>query len=104
MNKSKIMLYAFINSIGTLVYVSLVSFIIMNGEKIFGKMNNLMGPIAFLLLFVLSATITGALVIDRPIYLYLNDLKKEAAQMFLFTVGWLFVITVLALMINILIK
>ncbi|HTW96676.1 MAG TPA: hypothetical protein VMD74_03425, partial [Candidatus Methylomirabilis sp.] len=70
------------------------------GGKIFGEMKDLLGPITFLLLFVLSAAITGSLALGRPILLFLENRKVEAIKMFLYTIGWLFIITALALLIG----
>jgi hypothetical protein len=104
MKKKEIIMWSFINSVGVLVYVALVATIIQNGEKIFGKMKNFAGPIAFLLLFVFSALVTGLLVLGRPVYLFLDGSKKEAVKMLLYTVGWMFLIMVLVLVINIVLK
>ena len=38
MKKSKLIIYALVNSLGVLFYVLLVAWIIFNGEKIFGQM------------------------------------------------------------------
>lgn len=81
--------------------VSIV-FIMYNADKVFGKMKGISDPIAMLMLFVLSAAITGSLVIGRPILLYLDGLKKEAVKMFLFTVGFMFAITVIVFAVKIL--
>jgi len=51
----------------------------------------LWGPIIGLTLFVLSAAVTGALVLGRPILLYLDGKKAEAVRFFGYTLGWLFV-------------
>ena len=55
------------NSLGTAAYVAIVAVIIYNAEKIFGTMKNIIGPIAFLLLFVTSAAITGFLILAIPL-------------------------------------
>lgn len=104
MKNSSLIKISLLNSVGVLVYVSLVALIMQNGEKIFGKMQNYLGPIAFLLLFILSAGVTGALVLGRPILFYLDGKKVEAIKLFGFTLAWLFVLTVLALVINIIIN
>ena len=98
MNK-KFFRYSFVHSAGVLVYVFLVALLMNYGEQIFGSMNNLTGPIAFLLLFVLSALIVGMLVLGKPVILYLDGKKKEAIQLLLYTVFWIFVITLLTFMI-----
>ena len=90
------------NALGTTVYVVIVSLIILNAEKIFGTMKNIIGPIAFLLLFVTSAAITGFLVLGQPIMLYVDDKRQEAVKLFVFTVAWLIVFTIIALALNLL--
>jgi hypothetical protein len=37
--------------------------------RIFGEMENTLGPVAFLLLFVVSPCVTGLLVLGRPVFL-----------------------------------
>lgn len=95
MKKSKLISCGFLNSVGVLVYIALVSFALNNGEKLFGKMPGVQGPVALLMLFVLSAAVTGLLVLGRPIYLYFEGAKTEAVKLLFYTVGWLFALTVL---------
>jgi hypothetical protein len=102
MGKTKLPLSSLRNALGTAVYVAIVALIIYSAEKIFGKMSNITGPIAFLLLFVTSAAITGFLVLGQPIMLYLDNQKREAVRLFLYTVGWLFAFTIIALVLNLL--
>lgn len=94
---------ALLNALGTGVYVAIIALIMQNGEKIFGKMQNIFGPVSFLLLFVLSATITSSLVLGRPILMYLENRKAEALKLFFYTIGWLFVITAAILILEIII-
>lgn len=94
MPNSKLIKYALLNSVGVFIYVTSVATIMQNGEKIFGERENFFGPIAFLMLFVLSATVCGALVLGRPILFYLDGLKKEAVKLFGYTIGWLLAITI----------
>lgn len=88
------------NSLCTAAYVVIVAVIIYNAEKVFGTMKNIIGPIAFLLLFVTSAAITGFLVLGQPIMLYLDNQKHEAVRLFIYTAAWLFVFTIIALALN----
>jgi len=90
------------NSLATSVYVVIVALIIHNAENVFGTMSNIIGPIAFLLLFVTSAAITGFLVLGQPIILYFDNQKSEAVKLFIYTAAWLFVFTVIALALNLL--
>ena len=104
MKNSKLAILALWNSLGIAVYIVLVALFMQNGERIFGKVDGLLGPIAILLLFVLSAAITGTLALGRPVLLFLENRKAEAVRMFLYTIGWLFVIIVLVLISGILLK
>ncbi len=75
-----------------------------NGQKLFGPVNNFWGPVAFLLLFVLSATIVGLLVLGRPGYLYFNGFKKEGILLLLYTIVFLLVATVLVFAVSLALK
>ena len=104
MDNKKIIQWSFVNSVGVVIYVALVATIMQNGEKIFGEMKNFAGPIAFLLLFVFSALVTGLLVLGRPVYLFLDGFKKEAVKMLIYTVGWMFAVMLSIFVIAILLK
>lgn len=97
MSNSKLTLQGFLFSLGVVAYVFLVVLVMKNGDTLFGATNNLLGPMAILLLFTVSAAITGSLVFGRPIYLFLNGLKKEAVTLALYTIGFLFLETILVL-------
>lgn len=97
MDKNKLASAGLISALGTAAYIVLVALVMQNAERIFGKMNNLLGPVAFLLLFVLSAAVTGALVLGRPVILYWENQKSAAVRLFFYTVGWLFLLTLCAL-------
>jgi hypothetical protein len=98
--KKNLLAWSFVNAVGTLAYIALVAAIIQNGERIFGQMKNIFGPIMFLLLFVFSAAITGALVLGRPVWLYMEGQKKDSLAVFFYTLGWMFVFLLAALGMN----
>lgn len=98
----KVLLSSLRNALATAVYVVIVSFIIINGDKIFGTMKSILGPVAFLLLFVVSAAITGFLVLGQPAMMYVENKKREAIMLFIYTVAWLFAFTVITLSLNLL--
>ncbi|MEO8065828.1 MAG: hypothetical protein ABI643_03170 [Candidatus Doudnabacteria bacterium] len=77
------------------IYVSFVAFIMSHGQRFFGETDGPWTPVAVLMMFVLSATITGTLVLGRPILLYVDGKKKEALEFFGYTVGWLFILTII---------
>ncbi len=100
MKKSQLVKKSLINAVLTIIYVFLVALLMWKAEEIFGQMKNFLGPFAFLLLFTLSAAIVGSLIIGKPIFLYLDGQKKEAVMLLLYTILWLFVATVIALVIQ----
>jgi len=101
MKNSKVLFWAVVDALGVFIYISAVAFVMFNGEKFFGKINDFTGPLMILLLFVVSAVITGALFLGRPAYLYLNGLKKEGIQLFFYTLAFLAIITLAVLAIRI---
>ena len=102
--KNKLWLHALAHSVVLLLYITGVAWVMSHAERIFGKMQTFWGPVAFLLLFVFSALISGLLVLGRPAYLFFNGQKKESMKMLFYTIGWLFVITVAVFAINVIIK
>jgi hypothetical protein len=80
-------------------YVSILVLGVANLEDKFTEETVLL-PIMMLLLFVLSATIVGSLVLARPILMYLNGHKVEAMKFLGYTIGWLVVMVVILLFIN----
>ncbi len=94
MKKSKLALYSLVHSIGVLGYIYLVALVMKNGDKIFGKVNDIVSIMGFLMLFVLSAAIVGGLVLGKPIMLYLDKDRKEAVKLFIMTLGWLLILLI----------
>jgi hypothetical protein len=75
---------------GVAVYCSLIGLIFWKANEIFGKMANYAGPVAFLLLFIVSALICAAMVFYKPYVLFFDNKKKEAVDLVLYTTGFLF--------------
>ncbi len=98
---NNLIILSLINSLGVVVYVILVANIFVYGEQLFGKMSNLWGPIAFLLLFVLSALVVGLLILGKPIIFYLDKKKEDALRLLFYEIGWLFLATLIVLIIQI---
>ena len=97
MKTKKIIPIALIHALAVFLYTLLVSWVMMNGDTWFGEMSGLAGPSLMLLLLVASATITGFLVLGRPIMLYLDNKKKDALNFLGFTIGWMLVIIILTM-------
>jgi hypothetical protein len=89
MKKQCIFIKSFISAIGVFLYVSGVAWLGFNSQYIFGQIHSFLIPLLALLLFVISACITGLLVLGKPVYLYLEGHKKEAFILFFATLGWL---------------
>lgn len=89
---------AIVNSIGVLVYVAIVSYVMTNAERVFGKMDSAISAVGFLMLFVLSAGIVGSLIVGKPIMLYIDNNKKEAISLLIWTLACLAIITIIVLL------
>ena len=94
---TKLIQRSLLNALGTIAYVSVVATVMQNGEKIFGQVNQSLAPIAFLTLFILSAAVTGGLVLGKPVLMYLDSQKSEAIKLFLYTLYWLALAVVILL-------
>lgn len=88
---------AIINALATAVYIILVVSLISSLQAFSAKPdNNILIPIAMLLLFVCSATITGFLVFGKPVMLYMDGKRKEAMSMLGYTLISLVILTIIA--------
>jgi len=90
---------SFLNALGTMVYIVFIVLVMFNiVDK--GSDDTIYAPILALMLFVLSASVTGGLVLGRPVMLYMSGQKTEAIKLFVYTIGWLGLGTVIALLVN----
>ena len=101
---NKLIKRSLFNALGTVIYVMLIATIIMNGERIFGHTQRFLAPVAFLLTFVVSAAITGSLVLGKPVLMYLDGEKSGAMKLFLYTLGWLIAMTIILLIVSVAIR
>ncbi len=93
MKNKKVIWHSLGHAVLVLIYSSGVAWILFNGQRVFGQFTNFWGPLALLLLFILSATVVGVLVLGRPALLYFNGSKSEALQFLFCIVGWIFLAT-----------
>ena len=93
---TKIIRRAFIDAIGTAVYIILIVSLIFSLQFLAPKEDIIIIPIAMLLLFVSSAAITGFLVFGKPVMLYVDGKKKEAVALLGYTLGILVLITIIS--------
>lgn len=99
-NNQKLLVHSLGHALLVIIYTSGVSWILFNGQKLFGDKKSILIPVTMLMLFVVSAAIVGTLVFGRPALLYLDGKKTEALKMFGYTLGWLFIATVIFLLLN----
>ncbi|EKD56505.1 MAG: hypothetical protein ACD_58C00167G0008 [uncultured bacterium] len=98
---------SFLHALGIAVYVFVVVNIMQNGEKWFGQNDSIWGVFAILMLFVLSTGVCGILILGKPVIMYLDGNtstslgtgKKEAIRFLLATLGWLFLLVIITLII-----
>ncbi len=101
MKNKKLLTHSLGHAILVFLYTSGVAWILFNGQRIFGQFKNFGGPLALLLLFVISATIVGTLVLGRPTLIYFEGRKSEAFRFFGYTIGWLLLITIIVFILHI---
>ena len=101
MKKMNLYLQGLINAVLAGGYVSLVALFMSNAESIFGKEDGFFGTIVFLMLFVLSATVMGTLILGKPVMMYIDGQKKEGVKLLGITIAWIFLIIVIATLIKI---
>jgi hypothetical protein len=92
---NKLIQRSFLNALGTAAYVTAVALIMFNGNKLFGVKDTAVTPIAVLMLLVLSAGVTGSLVLGKPLLMFLNNQKSEAVKLFIYTLCWLALATII---------
>ena len=98
MKKTEYLYKSLLNSLGVVLYVSTLAWSLFNIGPVFDDNKpSFLGPVVILLLFIVSASITGLLVLGKPIFLYLENKKKEAFIFLFCTLGWLVFFIALAL-------
>jgi len=99
MKDIKIIKHAFLNAVGVIAYIVFICWVISCISKIGGPVETFWGPIALLLMFVVSATIAGTLVLGKPILLYLDGEKKSALKLLLCTVIFLAIVAAMLILV-----
>ncbi|MDP3901914.1 MAG: hypothetical protein Q8Q37_03020 [bacterium] len=95
MTKTTYILRSLVSGAGVFIYVSGVAWLGFNSQNIFGEpKDSFLAPVFVLLLFIVSAVVTGFLVLGKPISLYSNGLKKEALILLGLTLAWLIIFLV----------
>jgi hypothetical protein len=92
--RKKLILSGLIFALSEAVYITLVALLMRYADRYFGSGPNIWGIMAFLMVFVFSAALSGALILGRPVLLYLENKKREAVELFVITLGWIFLFLV----------
>ena len=96
----KLVLLSIVSALGAVIYIVLVVLFMNNAQKFFGKAeDSLFAPIIMLALFVLSALITGSVILGKPVMLYLDGKKTEGITLLFYTIISLAVIFALVVLI-----
>jgi hypothetical protein len=100
MDNKKLAWRGLIDALGVVAYIVLVVLFMNNAQKLLGKVDNTyFAPIIMLTLFVLSALVTGGLVLGKPLMLYLDGEKKAGVKLTLYTAASLAVIWLVVVLI-----
>jgi hypothetical protein len=96
----KLIQWGFAASFALGAYIFLVAAFMHSANEFFGNKPDVLGVLAVLFLFVISAAVCGALILGKPALLYLDGKKKEGITLFGITLGWmvLFLIIIFAAM------
>ncbi|KKQ24003.1 hypothetical protein A2108_00595 [Candidatus Wolfebacteria bacterium GWA1_42_9] len=95
----KIIKNALVSAVLAVLYIAIIATVLTYGEQLFGKINNVLSGMVFLLMFVFSAALMGIIVLGKPIMWYLDGLKKEALKLVFYILGFLFVFLVMVFVI-----
>lgn len=84
-----------LNALLASVYIGLVVGLVMLGSRFAGDPDNILMPMSMLSLLVLSVAAMAYLFFYRPVLMLLDGNRADAIQLFLWTVAWFAVFTVL---------
>jgi len=98
MNSKTLVKVAFLNATGTFTYTTLVMYILFNGEHWSKPVESFLAPVLMLTLFMISATVTGGLVLGRPIYLIATKKIREGITLLIATLIFLCLLIALVLL------
>ena len=88
----------FLQALGLIVYCGLVGFIFWKGNTWFGNLNNIIGPVIMLSIFVVSALICALIALGYPLMLFWDKKEtKGALKLVTYTAGWLLLFVLIIL-------
>ena len=90
----------FLNALAALIYITAVASVMFYGTKIAGNKPDvsIIGPIAAISLFTLSAASMGYIFLYQPALLFLEGKKKAGIDLFLKTTGVFAGLTIILLL------
>lgn len=100
MKKTQLAWKSFLNAFGVLIYTSGVSWVLFNGERWFEQTPTFLIPLFMLLLLIVSASITGLLVLGKPIHLYMSGEKHSAFMLLFSTIAWLITFLIIVIIVS----
>lgn len=103
MKKKSLFFVGFLQAFSLTIYCSLVGLLFWRGEKWFGPIKYYLGPVLFLVIFVVSALICGLLAFGYPVVLFWEKKKtSEALKLVGYTAAWLcfFILLIIFLLLS----
>jgi hypothetical protein len=97
--KKSLITQSFFLALGEGAYIAFVALIMRNVNTLLGQGPEILAMAAFLILFVLSAALSGALILGKPALLYFENKRKEALELFCLILSWLFIFLVVLLLV-----
>ena len=88
MQTNEIIKRSFLNALGTFAYIGLITLIVF-WSSFSHLAPGFLAPIFVLTLFVVSASVTGFLVLGKPLQLFIAGDKRSAIVLFFATLAWL---------------
>jgi len=83
-----VMASALLDASATVLYVVGVASFLTYAPQFFGtNSRGILAPVVILLLFIISAAVTGSLVLGKPILWYLAGRRREAIVLFIATLA-----------------
>lgn len=84
-------------ALGLVGYISLVAGFIYKSSLFIGNVNQFVGPLLFLTLFVVSALICSLIMFYEPYQLFLKNKRKESLELVVSITKWLGVFLILVI-------
>lgn len=89
--KKKLLKTSFLLALGEAVYISLVALFMFNATKLFSNDAGVLNIIAVLTLFVVSAAVSGYLILGKPgLCIWKEERRKAWSSLPGPSAGWLF--------------